>query len=417
MKFYYSILFILICYSTNLAQYQTTVPFLLNQQSPLLYGAGDIGVSIPTHDPAGFYYNPAQLGYYSRINNLSAFFMPDKMNLYQSFGTSTTSSSYGITLGYNFKSSGNNIPLSIGVGFLHNKMFYSYFVREGPSSPTPSHFNENNYSFDCFSIGASYEYYLIFNFGLSLKSLNSVLGFQPTAETPQPFFNTSSGTAYDIGAMVIAPFDKLFLNNFKLNVGDTNLKPIVKATLGYSISNLGNYKFSIDPYQSESIPRTARLGYNINFGFSTKIAGVELPVVDYSFTAETEDILVKKDSVGNLVSQNGLLGDIKIFNNLLFLNSDNNVIIHKGHIFNFFETLTLVTGRVSGGNIYNIKTSGWAVSSEGLFRILTHYISSAAFNYVFNHFNIEYYMSNISAGPFLNLNPVGFAIYFNWNKF
>ena len=408
MKIRYIILSLLFSYSIIFAQGQAAVPFLLNEQSPLFYGAGEIGTAVPMHDPIGFYYNPAQLGYYSRNNNLSVFFMPDKTTLFNQFNYDVTSNSFGFALGYNFKSNGSNIPLSIGAGFLHNRIDYSQlFVSMGPTPNTT--LNSYN-SFDCYSFGASYDYYVLFNFGFSLKSFSSTLSLIPTAESPYGNLK-ATGTAFDFGAMVIAPFDDLFLKNTEIKIENGFFKPILKSTLGYSISNIGKKIYYVDAAQSDPIPRTARLGYSINLGLKTKIAGVELPVIDYSFTAEVEDLLVNSDTLGNS-SYQGLFGDINIGNNLILLNGDKNVIIHKGHIFNFFKTLTIVKGGISSGNLLNVTTNGWAVSSEGLFSILVNNISNTALSYLFRHFDFEYYHSSISAGPYLNPKPSGFAVYF-----
>ena len=394
------------------AQSDTFVPFLINQQSPLLYGAGDIGVSYPMRDPAGFYYNPALLGNYSSNYNLSIFYMPAAMNLYDGYGTKAISSSYGFSAGYNFNSNGNELPLSIGIGFIHNRMQYSYFVRQGPGSPIPPYFNNMHYSFNCFSIGASYNYYLNFNLGLSVKSFNTQINSQPSAQEQFPFGSELSGTAVDVGALITAPFDKLFFKNLKLDFGSINLFPVLKTSVGYSISNLGRNKYLVNYTPLDPIPRIARLGYTINFGLDTYIAGVKLPIIDYSFTAELADILDKKDSVGNLVYQNNLLGNINIGDNLLLLNGGYNVIVHKGHVFNFLKTLTIVFGRITGENSYNITTSGWAVSSEGIFNILADKFSSPVISYFLKHFAVDYYKSNISAGPFENPSPSGLSLDF-----
>ena len=54
---------------TLLSQGETAIPILQYPVSPLLYGMGATGTSLPTDDPFGFLYNPAQLGYTSQENN------------------------------------------------------------------------------------------------------------------------------------------------------------------------------------------------------------------------------------------------------------------------------------------------------------------------------------------------------------
>jgi long-subunit fatty acid transport protein len=73
MKKYYTLLLLLIIIKPIYSQ-PVAAEFLGLQQSPLLIGAGQIGAAIPMKDASGFYYNPAQLGYFSHENNISVFF-------------------------------------------------------------------------------------------------------------------------------------------------------------------------------------------------------------------------------------------------------------------------------------------------------------------------------------------------------
>ena len=49
---------------------QSALPMLYFNPSPRINALGMAGASLPTKDPFGFYYNPAQLGYFSQTNNL-----------------------------------------------------------------------------------------------------------------------------------------------------------------------------------------------------------------------------------------------------------------------------------------------------------------------------------------------------------
>ncbi len=397
--------------ASNIPAYaQAALPFLLRQQSPLFIGAGETGTALPMNDPIGFYYNPSQLGYYSRGNSLSVFFMPDQTSLNNLYWPDITSGTYGFTFGYNFNSNGGGIPLSIGAGFMRNKITYDYFfmANSGNSYYTSSY--QDLDSFDCFSLGASYNFYLLFNLGFSVKSFRSELSSMPVAGYESGL--KTSGTAFDIGAMIIAPLDELLLKETQIKIGGAFFKPKLKASAGYSVSNLGKKFYFVDPAQSNPLPRTERLGYSLNLGFSSKIYGAELPVFEYSFTAETEDLLVSGDTLGNF-SYQGLLANIQIGNNLLLLNGGPDIMLHKGHVFNFLNTLILVTGSVTGEHLFGTKTSGWAVSTEGLFTVLEKNVQNPAFLFIFRHFDLKFYRSEISAGPYFTQKPSGMALYFN----
>jgi hypothetical protein len=368
MKIRFIILSVLFSCTIIFAQSWSILNYLSIQQSPLFNGAGEIGAAVPMQDPAGYYYNPAQLGYYSLNNNVSIFFMPgnntvlNNQNLFK-----TTSDSYGITAGYNFINNGNCTPLSIGIGYLHTKI----------SSELLGFHN----SYDCLSVGIGYENYFLYNLGFSIKPFTSITsGLE------------ASGTAFDFGALVIMPFDKLYLSNIKFRIGDEEIKPILSFSTGYSISNIGeevHYELLSD---ATPLPRTERLGYSLNLGFNINIAGTELPVIDYSFTAEVENVLT---DFYNFTYKNPL-GDINIVNNLFLLKPNSNVIIHKGNILIFFQTLTIYFGGFSGGGYSNFTTKGWAISTEGLFHILENNSSNRTTNYLFKHVCIKYYSSKFS---------------------
>ena len=62
------------------SQGEAAVPFLLLNPSPSLSAMGATGTALPTEDPFGFLWNPAQLGYTSQTNNLSFIFYPSKID-------------------------------------------------------------------------------------------------------------------------------------------------------------------------------------------------------------------------------------------------------------------------------------------------------------------------------------------------
>ena len=67
----------------SFSQGEAAVPFLLLQPSPSLSAMGQTGTALPTEDPFGFLWNPAQLGYTSQNNNFSFIFYPSKFEWLQ----------------------------------------------------------------------------------------------------------------------------------------------------------------------------------------------------------------------------------------------------------------------------------------------------------------------------------------------
>jgi hypothetical protein len=113
MKKYCAYLLLLFITGSVYAQDEAAVPFLEFQQSPLLFSAGWIGTAIPNANADGFYLNPAQLGNFSRVNNFSLFFMPQKTDWgpNYSYSAGTTFNSFSAALGYNLKRNDDDLPL------------------------------------------------------------------------------------------------------------------------------------------------------------------------------------------------------------------------------------------------------------------------------------------------------------------
>jgi hypothetical protein len=88
---------------TNFAQGEAAVPFLLLNPSPSLSAMGSTGTALPTEDPFGFLWNPAQLGYTSQTNNFSYIFYPAKLEWLPAFNLDLELRAIAFNAGYNFK--------------------------------------------------------------------------------------------------------------------------------------------------------------------------------------------------------------------------------------------------------------------------------------------------------------------------
>lgn len=375
----------------NFSQGEGALPSLEFQQSPLLIGAGDIGVAVPNKDAIGFYLNPAQLGYSSRENHLSFLLQTGDVNL---LGNSDyKSNTFGFNIGYNIGYSKFGLPSSIGIGYLRNKIEYSGWGQD---------------SYDCFSIGAGFGTSILVNIGFSVKAFNSKI-YSPGSIRNEQF--EAKGMAYDFGTMIFVPLSELFFDETKIFANENYfVKPVLNFTLGYAMANIGEEIYYVDASQRDPLLRTARLGYSINTGFDLNLFENKISVIDYSFTAEAEDVLIERGNTNEFTYQ-GLLGDIKFGSNLIDLDANKNVILHKGHILNIFETITFTDGSF-GKDYYTNKTSGFAVSSSGLFKFLNTQIDEKILNYIFCHLVVEYCNSEREIGNSRKTNFKGIVINF-----
>ena len=134
--------------------------------------------------------------------------------------------------------------------------------------------------------------------------------------------------------------------------------------------------------------------------------------LDYTFVAEASDILIQRDNNGAL-SYKGPLGDINIGKNLIQLKYDNNTLIHKGHIFNLFETVKIAFGNFIGkGYEYNVKTSSLVFSTNGLFNLLSEPEDSSVLGFITNHIGLEYTTSNVFKDVPIETNYKAISIFY-----
>ncbi len=222
----------------------------------------------------------------------------------------------------------------------------------------------------------------------------------------------TSGNAFDFGTLIIAPVSNLLFENVKYNLDPNSyIKPKFDLSLGYSILNMGKKVVYVDQAQADPIPRTARLGYTLNFGIDLQINQINLNAFNYSFSGEAEDILINSDEMG-FHGYQGMLGDINFGKHLIALKADQNVVVHKGHIFRLFETVIITSGRYNGGGFNNYKSNGFGFSSEGIFKLLSRSIENNVIGFIANHFVLEYYDTNNFADSGFETNFQGLAFYF-----
>ncbi|KUG26185.1 hypothetical protein ASZ90_003981 [hydrocarbon metagenome] len=377
------------------SQGEAAVPFLVLQQSPQFTGAAQVGVAVPPIDPMGFYLNPAVLGETSKEFNFTTLFLPSKVNWLGwdklKFNT------FGMSLGYNFENSLLNIPLSIGIGFISGKLDYGTFAVTGPESPNPIFTTESYDKFNQFSIGASYSFYLDFSAGIASKYFKSVIGGRMI--DGQRRIVETDGTAFDYGFMITAPFSKLLFNDYGISIKkDFTIKPKTSLTLGYSVTNIGDeIEYSSLENQKDPIPRTARLGYNLNLGFDLVSDNLKFNLLDYYFITEAEDILITRDETNNYKTEyQDLMGDISFGKHVIGLKGDDKVVVRKAHMFRILETVTFSIGRFDGRGYYPLrKTSGVTVSTTGLSKYLNANFDNGVLQFISEHISIEYYNSTL----------------------
>ncbi|HEY6626019.1 MAG TPA: hypothetical protein VIZ21_03615, partial [Ignavibacteriaceae bacterium] len=340
---------------TSFAQGEAAVPFLLLNPSPSLSAMGATGTALPTEDPFGFLWNPAQLGYTSQTNNLSFIFYPSKLEWIPTFNLDLGLKAIAINAGYNFKDL-IGFPLSFGFGYSNPEMNFGTFVRTDENGNILGEFEAKDY-YNAYSFGLGIDYFVQLSIGYTIKDVTSILSDQPTGE--EQGSGKAETTVNDFGILLNVPVIKLINSNMKVQL-DKNLfaQPLFNFSVGYSKSNIGDEISYIDPAQADPLPRMDRLGYGISTGFDLISDNFRINAFNLSFTVEADDILIKRDSTGS--EYQSTLSDLDFSKNIIQIEGDEKIVSRTGTKLEFVETFSYSFGHFSGrGYPDPRKTNGY----------------------------------------------------------
>jgi hypothetical protein len=306
-----ALLFVLTHYK-SFAQGEAAVPFLLLNPSPSLSAMGATGTALPTEDPFGFLWNPAQLGLTSQTNNLSFIFYPSKLEWIPTFNLDLELKAIALNAGYNFKDL-IGFPLSFGFGYSNPEFDFGTFVRTDENGNILGEFEAKDY-YNAYSFGLGVDYFVQLSVGYTIKDVTSILSDQPTGE--EQGSGKAETTVNDFGILLNVPVTKLIDDKMQVQL-DENLfaQPKFNFSLGYSKSNIGDEISYIDSAQADPLPRTDRLGYGISAGFDLVTNDFKINAFNISFTVEADEILIKRDSTGS--EYQSTLSDLNFSKNII----------------------------------------------------------------------------------------------------
>ena len=386
----------------SFAQGEAALPFLLLNPSPSLSAMGQTGTALPTDDPFGFLWNPAQLGYTSQTNNLSFIFYPSKID-WLGFDQLEIKS-ISLNAGYNFKEL-IGFPLSFGFGYSNTKLNFGEFIRTGEGGPEPIGIFEPKDYYNAYSFGLGVDYFVQLNIGYTIKDVTSEL-FVVNEED----IGTVKTTVNDFGILLNVPVVKLIDDKLQAQL-DENLfaAPSFNFSLGYSKSNIGDEIYYIDPAQADPLPRMDRLGYGINTGFDLVTDDFRINAFNLSFTVEADDILIKRDSTGS--EYQSTLSNLNFWKNIVLIEGDDKIVSHAGTRLDFVETVSVYFGHFSGRGFDQRKTNGYEFRAKGLLRILALWAKDPVTDFIRDHFDIRYYNTDFFADHPLETKMTGLAFY------
>ncbi|MDY0083202.1 MAG: hypothetical protein RBR74_08485 [Ignavibacteriaceae bacterium] len=386
-------------------QGKAAVPFLLINPSPSLSAMGATGTALPSHDPFGFLWNPAQLGHTSQTNNLSFIFYPSKIDW---LGIDLIElNSLAFNTGYNFKDL-IGVPLSLGFGYSKVKLNFGEFVITGPNDPEPLGTYEPEDYFNAYSFGLCFDFGAQLSIGYTIKNVTSFMGdFSPHPDSGEI---KAKNTVNDFGILLNIPVLTLINDKMLVDINDkVSAYPRFDFSLGYSKSNIGDFVQYSNIPQSDPLPRMVRLGYGISTGFDLAVNDFRFNAFNLSFTVEADDILISH-GFNNSV-QGKYQDDLDFWENIILIKGSDNVVSHAGTKLDFAETFSYSFGHFSGRGFDERKTNGFELKAKGLLKLIAMWTENSVTDFIRDHLDIRYYNTNYFAGHELETKMTGLAIY------
>jgi len=402
-----TILFLFNLFSvTNFAQGEAAVPFLLLNPSPSLSAMGSTGTALPTEDPFGFLWNPAQLGYTSQTNNFSYIFYPAKLEWLPVFNLDLELKAMAFNAGYNFKDL-IGIPLSFGLGYSNHEVNFGEFVRTDENGNVIGTFEAKDY-YDAYSFGLGLDIGVQLSVGYTIKDVNSILSDQPTGE--EEGMGKAETTVNDFGILFIVPLLKLIDNKMQVQLDeDLFAQPKFNFSLGYSKSNIGDSISYIDPAQADPLPRVERIGYGISTGFDLVTDDFSINAFNLSFTVEAEDLLVSRSSTNQIHWE--YQDDLDFWKNIVQIEGDEKIVSRTGIKLEFAETFIYNFGHFSGKGYGQRKTNGYEFRFKGFLKVAALWAKHPITDFLRDHFDIRYYNTNYFADHDFETKMTGLAFY------
>ncbi len=370
------------------AQGGTAVPFVRIHPSPQLNGMAGAFSGLPTDNPFGMYFNPAQLGRFAKDNNFStAFYLKNHRWLPQFNFSDLYFKSNAVNLGYSTDKLIHQVPVHLGLGFINSKLNLGKNIWTDEMGNELGVF-ESWEKYQQFGVGIGLDWKINFNFGLALKKITSNL-------TDIRIDSVSSGeskaTTYDYGFLMVAPLSNFFkFPEFGHFFIFESIRPSLNFSFGLTVQNIGDKMRYIDSRQADPLPRTVHMGYGLSAGLQSCFKDLTLQLIKIDYASEAEDLLVNRRKDGSWYYV-AFPGEINLVNHVLLGKYNNEIIIYQGYRFKLLEIFEYSYGyfRGAGFDPY-IKTRGFLISSKGLFKALAAVTGNKILRKVFSDISIQY---------------------------
>lgn len=382
------------------AQGSYAVPFILSGPSAYLEASGGAFTAMPTDDAFGFYYNPAQLGQFSQDNNGA---LQTAWRDWIPGVPETNFSNLGLSLGYNLKKINENIPLSIGLGYMLNYLSWGENVWTDETGAEIGVFDSHEYT-NALALGVCAEFFVRISLGSTYKRIVSEFGpiNFPGAESSS---SEATANAFDFGLQINVPFTELFRDKRETTF---QLFPVIELSYGYALVNVGDEMSYIDKNQADPLPRQARLGNGLKLGLGMRKNGVDINYFSIDYVSGANDILSMRDSRGT-IDYNGPFGELNFASALFLWDDPQFVTVRRGLRINFFEIGQLMWGFIDKPDFAQQKSFGFAFNLRGVLKTISAFSQNPNLKHGLNHYDLQVVFSQ----PNLNRDmPVGDGAFF-----
>ena len=361
---------------------------------------GAVGTALPVKDAFGFFYNPAQLGYFGQTANVAVHGYPGAVD-WLSAGIDWSSTA--VSLGYDLEPA-TGVPFGIGMGLMTTEMDYGMFenvtVRDPTSpsgfrrleDPVPGPRNEYN----ALGIGIGFDAGVGVHAGVTYKrpsarpSPLALLSRGEEVEEPLPDPDPVQTSAIDVGVMVSLPLSGRLAD---LLPPSGPFAPFARVALGYAVTNIGGEVDMPPTAFLNPIPRTAQLGYGISTGIDYRFEETRLRAAAIDWSVEAQDLLVSED-----LSYQGPLGDISPLGNIVLAQGSDDVERRWGVRVGLAEMVQLSYGRMAGGGVDSGRTYGWGLRTKGFFKITAALMDDDRLALLARHVDVRYVNTTYSVG-------------------
>ena len=339
---------------SSFGQIQTSaVPFLRISTSPEANGQGSTSIARMTDDNYSIITNPAFAGLLSLQNDVSMSFYPAKTNWLPSLGLKDlTINTYILNAGINIKEY-FGFPLSLGVAYSRFNLNLGSFYRTSSYNPEVGGPFDAEEHADAMSIGAGADVGIKVALGITFRRITSNLA------TPGTEYGSASAWSRDYGLLINVPIINLVADNVEIL---PQLTPVCDISFGSALSNVGGKMIYGDRAQADPLPRSIALGTSLEVGLT--YMKPDYKILSLVWSREAANLLVDGSDYRDL------FGDLDFIKNVVRGEWTDQVEVSQGWEMSLGEFLFVRGGSFEGNGYSNIRTTGFGISTTGIFRML-----------------------------------------------